>query len=168
MALALCFSSRSIGSRQICRLMQSIMGTVYNDEVVASMTQIEGTRWRAARSFASTPAGPMRLRLLTCNSSELPPLPDQHGSTSSGSGELRERLAIHPDRPPRASISCWQCATIGYEANPAASHDAHPLPVTSPPSSTTSTHQAPRPGSFMCAEAEWEDALRREKQYISH
>jgi hypothetical protein len=97
------------------------------------MTQIEGTRWRAARSFASTPAGPMRLRLLTCNSSELPPLPDQHGSTSSGSGELRERLAIHPDRPPRASISCWQCATIGYEANPAASHDAHPLPVTSPP-----------------------------------
>jgi len=112
--------------------MQSIMGTIYIDEVVASMPQIEGTRWRAARSFASTlllaPCGSV-----SCNSSELPPLPDQHGSISSGSGELRERSAIHPDRPPRSSISCWQCAAIGYEANPAASHHAQPLPATSPP-----------------------------------
>jgi hypothetical protein len=106
------------------------MGTIYIDEVVASMPQIEGTRWRAARSFASTPAGPMRLRLLQ----------QQRATTPAGStwlhlrsGELRERSAIHPDRPPRSSISCWQCSAIGYEANPAASHDAQSLPATSPP-----------------------------------
>jgi hypothetical protein len=104
---------------------------IYIDEAVASMPQIEGTRWRAARSFASTPAGPCCS--ISCNGSELPPLPDQHGSIFSDSGELHERSTIHPDWPPRSSISCWQCAAIGYEANPAASHDAQSLLATSPP-----------------------------------
>ena len=74
----------------------------------ASMPQIEGTRWRAARWFASTPAGPMRLRLLQQQRATTPcrinTAPSPSVAASCVSAQLSTPTGPHAAPSPAGSV----------------------------------------------------------------